>query len=321
MIKENKYFIYDKQSFSVIKWRLYNIVSTFMAMYYQLKIMFIKPKIKSKKYNVSICAIFKNEAPYLKEWIEFNNIVGIEHFYLYNNNSKDDYMSVLKPYIKSGIVTLLEWPYKQKQMECYIDCIEKYAFETKWLGFIDIDEFIVPKKTNTIYEFLKTFEKRAGAVNIYWRLFGSSGMLNRKLSGFVSEDFTVCWPKYCDIGKCFYNTAFDFNKTSKHSKYLHHNFWASYKGVDIPPINIFNKICIGNRNIANTSDFPIQINHYFTKSYEEYAVKRTRGDVYFKINPHDEEYFYEHEMKCTDVDYSAYKYLIKLKSKIRSIPV
>lgn len=318
MIKTDKYFVYDEQSFSTIKWKLYGILSTFKAILYRIKMILINPKIKSKKYNVAICAIFKNEALYLKEWIEFNNIVGIEHFYLYNNNSEDDYMSVLKPYIESGLVTLLNWPYNQKQMECYINCIKKYAFETKWLGFIDIDEFIVPKKTNTIYEFLKTFEKKAGAVNIYWKLFGSSGMLNRELSGFVSEDFTVCWPKYCNIGKCFYNTTFDFNENSKFSKQLHHKFWANYKGMDIPPVNIFNKICIGNRNIANTSDFPIQINHYFTKSYQEYAVKRAKGDVYFKINPHDEEYFYEHEMKCTDVDYSAYKYLIKLKLKIRS---
>jgi len=35
--------------------------------------------------------------------------------------------------------------------------------------------------------------------------------------------------------------------------------------------------------------------------------------VYFEINPHDEEYFYEHEMKCTSTDYSIFKYLVKLK--------
>lgn len=47
-------------------------------------------------------------------------------------------------------------------------------------------------------------------------------------------------------------------------------------------------------------------------------MKRGKGDVYFKINPHDEDYFYEHEMKCTSTDYSAYKYLIKLKLKLGS---
>lgn len=313
MTREDKYFINDEQSLSDIKWKIWRVISMFKAAYYRIGMTFINPHIIPKKYNVSICAIFKNEAPYLKEWIEFHHIVGIEHFYMYNNNSEDNYLSVLKPFVESGLVTLIDWPYNQKQMECYHACIVEFTSETKWLGFIDIDEFIVPKTTDSIYEFLQPFERKAGAVKIYWKLFGTSGKRNRSLTGLVSEDFTVCWKKHCDIGKCFYNTAFDFNLNSEKAKCLHHQFWANYNGKDIPPVNIFNKISVGNWNIAKTTDFPIQINHYFTKSYEEYIMKRAKGDVYFKINPHDEEYFYEHEMKCISTDYSAYKYLMKLK--------
>ena len=318
MINSEKYFISDEHWSSKIKWEVYRFISEIKAFYYRSKLLTAKPNIVAKKYNVSICAIFKNEAQYLREWIEFNHLVGVEHFYLYNNNSEDDYQSVLKPYINNGIVTLIQWPYNQKQMECYMSCIEKYASETKWMGFIDIDEFIVPKMVDSIYDFLQPFEKRAGAVNIYWKLFGSSGKMDRQLPGLVCEDFIVAWPKYCDIGKCFYNTAFGFDRNSPHTNQLHHKFWANYKGMDIPPVNVFNRICIGNRHIALNEDFPIQINHYFTKTYKEYAMKRAKGDVYFKINPHDEDYFYEHEMKCTGVDYSAYKYLIKLKLKMES---
>lgn len=316
MIKQNKYFINDIQSTSIIKYIAKSCFSFVESFYYKSYQYLYKNSTKEKKYNVSICAIFKNEAPYLREWIEFNNIVGIDHFYMYNNNSEDDYEVVLKPYIKSGLVTLINWPQNQKQMECYQTCIKDFAGETKWLGFIDIDEFIVPKSTDSIYEFLKVFENKAGAVNLYWKLFGTSGRMNRDLSSLVCEDFTVCWPKYCDIGKCFYNTAFGFDFESKYAKQLHHRFWANYKGKNIPPVNVFNHICVGNRNIADVADFPIQINHYFTKSYMEYAMKRSKGDVYFEINPHDEEYFYEHEMKCTSTDYSAYKYLMKLKLRM-----
>ena len=314
MIKaESKYFIMDSPGDPGIKHIIKKGIDVIRSFIYKIVLFTANPDIKEKKYKVSICAIFKNEAPYLREWIEFNHLVGVEHFYMYNNNSEDDYLSVLRPYIAGGLVTLIQWPHNQMQMESYKDCIEKFASETKWLGFIDIDEFIVPKTTDTIYDFLQPFEKKAGSVNIYWRLYGTSGLMDRDLNGFVSEDFTVCWPKYCDIGKCFYNTAFGFNQNSKKSTQLHHKFWANYKGKDIPPVNIFNHVCVGNRNIADREDFPIQINHYFTKSYKEYALKRAKGDVYFKINPHDEEYFYEHEMKCTSTDYSAYKYLIKLK--------
>ncbi len=318
MLKSNKYFIYDEQVDRKLKWKIRRAISTVKALYYKLVISWSAPKNISKKYNVSVCAIFKNEAAYLREWIEFNHIVGVDHFYLYNNNSEDDYETVLKEYIECGLVTLIQWPYNQKQMECYIACIKEYARESKWLGFIDIDEFIVPKSTDSVYDFLQPFEKKAGAVNIYWKIFGTSGKIDRNLSGLVTEDFIVSWPKYMDLGKCFYNTAYEFASNSKHTGQLHHRFWARYMGIDIPPVNIFNKVCVGNRNVAKSNEFPIQINHYFTKSYKEYAIKRSKGDVYFEINPHDEEYFYEHEMKCTSTDYSAYKYLIKLKKKLGS---
>lgn len=316
-MEEYEFFIYDRPKNKNLKSKLKLFYMDLKSIYYKL---YLKKdsEIKERKYKVSICAIFKNEAPYLREWIEFNHLVGVEHFYLYNNNSEDNYLSVLQPYIEEGVVTLVQWPHNQMQMESYKDCIDKFSGETKWLGFIDIDEFIVPKTTNTIYEFLQPFEKKAGAVNIYWRLYGTSGLMERNLEGLVSEDFTVCWPKYCDIGKCFYNTAYGFNPNSKKNECLHHWFWANHKGKDIPPVNVFNHVCTEDRNIADTYDFPIQINHYFTKSYKEYAMKRAKGDVYFKINPHDEEYFYEHEMKCTSTDYSAYKYLIKLKHKLGS---
>ena len=310
---ENEYFIFDDPI--ILNWKTPAklIIQEFKNIIYRVIYFFCKPKITEKKYNVAICAIFKNEGPYLKEWLEFNHLIGIEHFFMYNNNSEDNYLELLNPYISKGLVTLVQWPHNQKQMEAYKDCIEKYSSETKWLGFIDIDEFIIPKSTDNIYDFLKQFEN-FGAVNIYWKLFGSSGKIDRNLKSLVTQDFTVCWPKYCDIGKCFYNTAFLYNSNSKKNACLHHKFWVNINGKDVPPVNIFGKMSFVNRNIATNKDFPIQINHYFTKSFNEYVSKKAKEDVYFKENPHDVDYFYKHEMNCTDVDYSAYKYLIKLKN-------
>ena len=184
---ETRYFINDNPRGVGVKQLSKDISWNLMSLIYKVYLTAISPKIVDKKYNVSICAVFKNEAMYLREWIEFNHLVGVEHFYLYNNNSDDDYVSVLKPYVKNGMVTLLDWPYNQKQMECYEACIEKFSGETKWLGFIDVDEFIVPKSTDSIYEFLQPFEKKAGSVNIYWKLFGTSGKINRNLTRLVCE--------------------------------------------------------------------------------------------------------------------------------------
>ena len=319
MKTENKYFIIDNPEKFSVKRLVKRIVNRISLLFYKFILDFFVPKRKgTPKYKVAICAIFKNEAKYLKEWIEFHRIVGVEHFYLYDNNSTDDYTSIIKTYIDRGIVSLVRWEKNYAQMEAYKDCIKRFSQETRWMGFIDIDEYLVPNYYDNIYDFLKAFEKNRPAVVVYWKMFGTSGLIERAEKGLVLEDFTVCWKKHVDIGKCFYNTKYKIDSSEKNN-YLHHRLWSKIGCFRVPPVNEFNKIVIGDRNIAKRKEFPIQINHYFTKSYKEYQEKKSKGDVYFKLNPHDEEYFYLHEKKCVDVDFSGYKYLIKLKNEMRAI--
>lgn len=314
---ENEYLIFDRPRRDGIKGIIKNVYYCLQRIYYSILYkIYSNNNSQKKKYQVSIIAIFKNEANYLKEWIEFHRIVGINHFYLYNNNSEDHYITVLEPYIEAGIVTLIDWPKNQAQMECYCDGIKKYKNESKWLTFIDIDEFIVPNNTDNIYDFLKTFENRPVVIG-YWKYFGASGYINRSINNLVTEDFVVGWNKYADIGKCFYNTSYDFNNEYSKNSSFHHFMWTCCRGHNLPPVNVFGKICFPNNHVipknANVEHFPLQINHYFTKSYQEYIEKKSKGDVYFKKNPHTFEYFHKHDIKCQKVDYHAYKYLIKLK--------
>lgn len=313
-LTQDKYFIFDRPREDGLAFRL---KCAMKRAYWSFRYAIIRKRpYQERKYAVSVCTIFKNEAEYLREWIEFHRIVGVDHFYLYNNNSEDDFHSILNPYIEEGVVTLVEWPHDQAQMECYANCVERFASETRWLGFIDVDEFIVPRSTEDIYSFLQPFEDNRGAVLIYWRLFGTSGYITRDISQPVVEDFTVCWPKYCDIGKVFLNTRFKFDAKSKRNAGLHHRLWVQDGKSELPPVNIFNEVATGAISRVKSSDFPIQINHYFTKSYDEYRQKMSKGDVFFKMNPHTEQYFYDHEKWCMATDYSAYRFLIKLKLRL-----
>ena len=66
----------------------------------------IAPGDVGKFYQLAACLIFKNGAAYLKEWLDFHRLVGVEKFFLYNNDSSDEYEQVLAPYIAQGIVTV-----------------------------------------------------------------------------------------------------------------------------------------------------------------------------------------------------------------------
>lgn len=274
----------------------------------------LKPKIEEKKYHVSICAIFRDEADYLREWIEYHRLAGIEHFYLYNNFSKDNYMEVLAPYLEKDIVTLTQWEIPQGQMAAYEDCVSRFSDETNWIGFFDLDEFVVPNQYQQIGDFLAKFEKKRPLVLIYWKNFGTSGKVTRDVkNGLVIEDFTVGWYKYVDIGKLFFNTAYTYLPRSKHNRHMHY-MWAKYKSIELPPVNVFDKVCLYEFNPVKSDQMPVQLNHYVLKSYQEYMEKKARrGGGIHKMGMHNEKYFMEHEEKSQKVDLHAYKYLILLK--------
>ncbi len=45
-------------------------------------------------------------------------------------------------------------PGVNQQLACYEKIVSEYRDQNKWLAIIDLDEFLVPLKANTIREFL-----------------------------------------------------------------------------------------------------------------------------------------------------------------------
>ena len=146
---------------------------------------------KKKKHTLSICAIFKNESYYLKEWIEYHLLVGVDHFYLYNIGSEDYFMKVLKPYVKEGVVTLVNWHYWNVPLEeedtyqwslaIQIPAYENAKFlaskETEWLTFVDIHEFLASPVTDRIPDVLKKYDE-CPAVLLKCDFFDASKNIN-----------------------------------------------------------------------------------------------------------------------------------------------
>jgi len=136
----------------------------------------VDPPISETKHNLSVCALFKNEANYLKEWIEYHKMVGVDHFYLYNNGSIDRSVEILIPYIKEGLVTLVQWPNRlpkhqidnsmwalSTQLPAYENAAKYLALkDTKWLVVLEVDEFIVPVNAKTISEILEGYDEYPG---------------------------------------------------------------------------------------------------------------------------------------------------------------
>lgn len=136
-------------------------------------------------FDVALVAIFQDESRFLKEWIEFHKLVGVQHFYLYNNNSTDNYQEVLSEYVKSGLVDLIEWPSENNswknfcykiQPGAYWDAVQRALGVARWLVIIDTDEFLFPVQEWTISSCLKRHFKSAVGVYVNWQLYGTSGV-------------------------------------------------------------------------------------------------------------------------------------------------
>jgi hypothetical protein len=61
-------------------------------------------------HRLAVAALFRNEARYLEEWIEYHLMVGVEHFWLYDDSSTDDWRDVVAPYADAGLVDVVDWP-------------------------------------------------------------------------------------------------------------------------------------------------------------------------------------------------------------------
>lgn len=134
----------------------------------------IKRNHTEPKFRLAVCAIAKNEGPYFKEWIEWHLAHGVDQFFIYDNESNDGTREILEPYIERGVVDYKYWPGYRMQLAAYDHCLEHHRFDSRWIAFIDLDEFIVPVKDATIPDFLKRFEAFP-AVEINWLVYGSGG--------------------------------------------------------------------------------------------------------------------------------------------------
>ena len=113
--------------------------------------------------------------------------VGIDHFYLYDNDSTDDYESVVRPFVNAGRVTLYRRPGLAQQLPVYQHCLREHRKDARWLTILDDDEFLFPAAASNLPETFSAYESYAG-VAACWLLFGSNGHRTRP-SGPVTSNY------------------------------------------------------------------------------------------------------------------------------------
>ncbi|BBN18211.1 hypothetical protein MPTK1_8g00660 [Marchantia polymorpha subsp. ruderalis] len=97
-----------------------------------------------KKHLICSCTMVWNSAKFLKEWVLYNSHLGVEKFFLYDNNSEDDIEPVVALLHEYNVTRHL-WPWVKTQEAGFSHCIIRAQRECVWVLFADVDEYVFPK--------------------------------------------------------------------------------------------------------------------------------------------------------------------------------
>ncbi|XP_028767618.1 glycosyltransferase family 92 protein RCOM_0530710 [Neltuma alba] len=101
-----------------------------------------KRKGKTKKHELCACTMVWNQASALREWIMYHSWLGVERWFIYDNNSDDDIEKVIHELDLQGYnVSRQTWPWIKTQEAGFSHCALRARDECKWVGFFDVDEF------------------------------------------------------------------------------------------------------------------------------------------------------------------------------------
>jgi hypothetical protein len=217
---------------------------------------------------LGILAIFKNEADYLPEWLEYHLLIGVERFWLVDNQSKDNFTGVLANYISSGIVLLSSVEGRWIQIATYNAMVPRLRSETFWLAIIDIDEFIVPIETHCLHQILHRYEHEPG-IDMSLVIYGSNGQ-KRRTPGLVIERFLD------HSALSFFRNR--WTKTIMNPRAVRamgvHQASYSHHRKSINPCGVRSYIPAPRRPPCHKI---LRVNHYRFKSHEEWIKKAARG--------------------------------------------
>jgi hypothetical protein len=256
--------------------------------------------------KIAVCAIFKDEAPYLLEWIAFHRMIGIDLFVLYDNGSTDGGPELIRRSNFARNVTLIEWSDRPGQISAYRHFHANHAKDFTWAAFIDLDEFIMPVSGSSIrdIQIRKVYEPYADIL-LNWSIFGPSGH-DRRPDGLVIENFTWRFPEDAEANRHV--------KSLVRTKDLigiagtPHIFDCAR-----PTCNARGEAVMSYAMQPVACHDVMVINHYFTKSVEEWEFKkrRGRGD---SLDPYGDRIFNDVRMQAVVQDTRALRFVPRLRA-------
>jgi hypothetical protein len=220
-----------------------------------------------------IATMVRDDTDYIDEWVEYHLAIGFEHVLIY------DHKSIIPVEPKWGTkVTVkridVELPFPE-----YIHLSTFRDFRAHWIMVADVDEFLVLLRHHDIKDLLTRYENYGG-LGIPWSMYGSSGHIKKPL-GLVKDNYL--WRTVDPIDK-------QYVKTIANKRFFQDMGDPHFVYSSRPIVNeVFEPF---EGSLSTSPRQLLKLNHYFTRSYEEWIFKRNRGPGYVGVPTRPADWFW-----------------------------
>jgi Glycosyltransferase family 92 len=237
------------------------------------------PAAVEGRHGIAIVLIVRNEAAHIAEWARFHVKAGVRHFHVYDDGCTDGTIDVLLVAVP-GMVTVIPWHQKfrggarelHNQVLAYAHAVRNYGGAYRWMAFIDVDEFLVPKVAD-LNKALDGLEA-CRSISLPWHMFGRSGHVAMPAGGVVAN-YTRRNPDAMSEIKGLRN--FKMIVDPCHVTALKvHEIWVDGSTDTCNDAGV-RFTSAGRETRAFYSAARIQLNHYYTRSGAELQAKIARG--------------------------------------------
>ena len=233
--------------------------------------------------GLAIVLIVRNEERHIAEWAQFHLAAGAAKFIVYDNGCTDGTVAALQGAVAEDKRIILPWNQKVRdglrgheihnQVLAYAHATRNFGPAFRWMTYIDVDEFLIPRSASDLPGALAHLEG-CRSISLPWHMFGRSGHQTPPEGG-VLRNYTRRNPDPMSSTKGLRNFKMIVDPCHVTALKVHQI------EVDGSTDTCNDR---GIRHTAAARETPafysadhIQLNHYYTRSDAELQAKIARG--------------------------------------------
>lgn len=232
-------------------------------------------------HRAAVVGTMRDDGIYTLEWIAYHLALGFERIFVYTNDNADGSDALLRVLSSHDVITLIESetsgkvPPEVKAYEHSIHLLQDLrAFE--WVLYADSDEYFVPAPhfgnsvMNVLAALEEQFPERLPSCVCYAWLWFVSEMAYQRTPGLLIERFQHA--RHHWITKALVRLQDVTSMRHEHFPDVKAGGFLVDSAFDLLPLDVTEIWRRRNPQYAGG-----RVNHYWPKSFEEFAIKKARG--------------------------------------------